>query len=120
MKRQIVLDWGARLNWFDLESGTNVGEHRGAKGKALGVMLLPSLIFCSEIECARVLQVRGEDDGFVAGFSRKLHTKIPGIKGNKNEIKILGSQVLGSKRIESRDGVSKGTRVSNMLPSQRR
>lgn len=32
MKRKIVLDRSAGLNRLDLESGANVGEHRGPKG----------------------------------------------------------------------------------------
>jgi ABC-type lipoprotein release transport system permease subunit len=81
---------------------------------------LPSLVFRSKVEGAGVLQIGGENDGLVAGLSRKLNTKVPSIKGNKNKVEILGSQVLVGKRIESRDGVSKGTRVSNMFPSESR
>jgi hypothetical protein len=65
-----------------------------------------------------MLQVRGENDGLVASFTRKLNTEIPGIESNEDEVEVLGGQVLGSECIESGDSVSKGTSVSNMFPSQ--
>lgn len=115
-----MLNRGTRLDRLDLESSANIGEHRGTEGQRLWVMLLPSLIFRSEVKCARVLQIGGQHNGFVAGLSRKLNTKVPSVKGDKNEVEILGGQVLGGKRIESRDSVSKGTCISNMLPSKGR
>lgn len=82
------------------------------------MVLLPSLVFGAEIESARVLQVRGEDDSLVSGLARKLDAEIPGIESDKNKVEVLGGQVLGSKGVESGDGISKGTRVSDVLPSQ--
>lgn len=113
-----MLDGSARLNGLDLESGADVGEHRRPEGQGLGVVLLPALVLGAEIEGARVLEVGRQHDGLVAGFARKLHTEVPGIECDKDEVEVLGGQVLGSERVESGDSVSKGTSVSNMLPSQ--
>ena len=82
------------------------------------MVLLPSLILGAEVEGAGVLQVRGENDGLVAGLAWQLDTQVPGIEGDEDEVEILGRQVLGNELIESSDSVSKGTRGSNILPSQ--
>ena len=54
----------------------------------------------------------------VSSLARKLNTEVPGIEGNEDKVKVLRGQVLSSKSVESRDGISKVTRVSNMFPSQ--
>lgn len=82
------------------------------------MVLLPALVLGAEVEGSGVLKIGGEDNGLVASFTRKLNSEVPGIEGDKGKVEVLGGQVLGSKSIESRDGVSKGSRVSNMLPSQ--
>lgn len=82
------------------------------------MVLLPALVLCAEVEGSRVLEVGRQHDGLVAGFARKLNTEVPSIECDKDEVEVLGGQVLGSECIESGDSVSKGTSVSNMLPSQ--
>lgn len=47
---EVVLDRGAGLHRLDLESGTDVGKRRRAEGQRLRMVLLPSLVFGSEIE----------------------------------------------------------------------
>lgn len=54
----------------------------------------------------------------VSSLARELNSEVPGIECDEDKVKILGCQVLGSKSVESRDGISKVTRVSNMFPSQ--
>lgn len=115
---QVVLDGSAGLDGLNLEGGADVGEHGGAKGQRLGVVLLPALVFGSQVEGSGVLKIGGEDDGLVAGLAGKLDAEVPGIEGDKGKVEVLGSQVLGSKGVESRDGVSKGSRVSDVLPSE--
>ena len=113
-----MLDRSTRLNGLDLQGRTDVGQHGWAKRQRLGMMLLPSLVFRPKIEGTRVLQVRRKNNGLVAGFARQLNAQVPSIKSDKDEVEVLGRQVLGSECIESVDSVSKGTRASNMLPSQ--
>jgi hypothetical protein len=52
-------------------------------------MLLPSLVFSSQVESTRVLEIRREDNGLVTSFARKLDPKIPGIESNENEVEVL-------------------------------
>lgn len=82
------------------------------------MVLLPSLILCAEVEGPRVLEVRGQDNGLVAGLAGKLHTKVPGIERDEDKVTILRRQVLIGESIESADGVSKGSSIPNVLPSQ--
>ena len=120
MERQVMLDRSARLYRLDLEGSANVGEHGGAERQGLRVMLLPTLVFGAKIECSRMLQVRGQDNSFVASLSWQLNPEVPGIEGDEHEVEVLGGQILGSERVEAVDSISKGTSVPNMLPSQSR
>lgn len=67
-----------------------------------------------------MLQIRRQHDSLVAGFSGKLDAQVPGIEGDEYEVEVLGCKVLGGKRIEPADGVSEGTGISDMLPSEGR
>lgn len=118
VKGKIVLDGGAGLDGLDLESGADVGEHGRTKRQRLGMVLLPALVFRSQVKGSGVLEIGGENDGLVTSLTGKLNSKIPGIESDKGKFEVLGGQVFGSKSIESRDGVSKGSRVSNMLPGE--
>lgn len=120
MERQVVLDGRTRLHRLHLESRADVGEHRGPKGQRLGMVLLPSLIFSSQVEGAGVLQIGRQHDGLVAGFARELNSEVPGVKGDEDEVEVFRSQILGSKRVEAGDGIPKGTSVSDMFPRQSR
>lgn len=84
------------------------------------MVLLPALVFSSQIEGARVLQIRRQHDCLVAGFSRELNSEVPSIQSNEDEVEILGRQVLGGKRVESGNGIPKSTGISNMFPCQSR
>lgn len=113
-----MLDWGTRLDRFDLEGGAYIGEHRGTEGQRLGVVLLPALILGSQIKGARVLQVRWKHNRLVTGLAWELHAKVPGIEGDEDKVEILGREVLGSKGVEAVHGVSEGAGVSHMFPRQ--
>jgi hypothetical protein len=115
-----MLYWGARLNGLNLESGADVGQHRGAEWERFGVVLLPSLVLGAEVEGTGVLQIGGEHNRLVAGLAGELYTQVPGIEGDENEVEILRCQVLGGERVESVDSISKGTSVPNVFPSQGR
>jgi len=81
-------------------------------------MLLPSLVFGSQIERSGVLEVRWKHDGLVSGFARKLNSEIPRIEGNEGEVEALRNKVFASKGIEPVDSITEGSCVTNMLPSQ--
>lgn len=120
VKREVMLDRGAGLHRLYLESSANIRQHRRAEWQRFGVVLLPSLVLCPKIEGAGVLEVGGKNNGLVASFAGKLNSEIPGIEGDENEVEVFGRQMLRGKRVEPRDGISKGTRVSDMLPRQGR
>lgn len=82
------------------------------------MVLLPALILGSQIESARVLQVRWKHNGLVTGFPWELHAQVPGIESDEDKVKILGGQVLGSEGVEAVHGVSEGAGVSHMFPRQ--
>jgi hypothetical protein len=41
------------------------------------MVLLPTLVFCSQIEGPRVLEIWRQDHGFVTGFAGQLNSEIP-------------------------------------------
>ena len=94
MERKVVLNRGARLDGFHLEGSADVREGRRAEWQRLGMVLLPSLVFGAEIKGSGVLQVRGEHNSLVAGFSGKLHAKVPGIERHEDKIEVLRREVL--------------------------
>lgn len=111
-----MLDWGAGLDWLHLESGAYIRKHRWAERQRLGMVLLPSLVFSSQVEGPRVLHIGGQNNRLVPSFAGKLDSEVPGIEGNEDEVEVLGRQMLCSECVEPRDSISKGTRVSHMLP----
>ncbi len=113
-----MLDWRRGGDWLNLESGTDVGEHRWSEWQGLWVVLLPSLVLGAEVETARVLKVWWEDNGLVASLAWKLDTEIPRVEGDKGEIEVLGDQVLVGPRIELGDGVPEGAGVADVLPGE--
>jgi hypothetical protein len=84
------------------------------------MVLLPSLIFSSQVEGAGVLQIRRQHNSLVAGFSRELNSEVPGVEGDEDEVEVFRRQIFGSKRVEAGDGIPKGTSVSDMFPRQSR
>lgn len=80
------------------------------------MVLLPSLVLSTEIECTGVLQVWWEDDSLVAGLARKLNTEVPAVEGDEGEVEVLGCQVLVSKRIKPGDGIAESACIANVLP----
>lgn len=67
-----------------------------------------------------MLQVRRQHNCLVSGFSGELNSEVPSIQSNEDEVEVLGRQVLGSKRVESSDGIPKSTGIPNMFPCQSR
>lgn len=120
MERQIVLDRRACLDRLDLQGGTDVGEHGRAEWQRLRVVLLPSLVLCSQIKGPRVLEVGREHDSLVTSLTRKLDAQVPGVEGDEGEVEVLRGQVLCSKGIEAVDGIPEGARITNVLPGERR
>jgi hypothetical protein len=53
------------------------------------VVLLPSLVFGTELEGAGVLQIGGKHDRLVAGLAGELDPQIPGLEGNEDEVEVL-------------------------------
>ena len=120
MEGQVVLDGRAGLHGLHLEGGADVGQRRRAEWQGLGMMLLPALVLGAQVESPRVLKVRRQHDRLVPGLAGKLDAKIPRIQSHENKVEVLGGQVLGSEGIEPIDGISEGSRVPNMLPSEGR
>jgi hypothetical protein len=115
---QVVLDRGTRRDWLDLESSTDVGEHGWAEWERFGVVLLPSLVFRSQVKGARVLEIWRQNNGLVASLARKLNTEIPRVKRDEREIQVLGGQMFGGKSIEAADGIAESACIADMLPGQ--
>lgn len=81
------------------------------------MVLLPSLIFSTEVEGSGVLEVRGKDNSLVTSFARKLNAKVPGFESNEDELEVIAGEVLGSEGVESIDGIPERAGVSNVFPS---
>jgi hypothetical protein len=64
-----------------------------------------------------VLQVCGKDNRFVSGFSGKLNSEVPGVEGDEGEFTVLGN-LLSDKFVKPCNGVSEGSGVSDVLPSE--
>lgn len=47
---------------------------------------MPMLVLGTEIEGARVLEVRRENNGFVSSFTWKLHAEIPRFERDKGKL----------------------------------
>lgn len=84
-----MLNRSTRLDWLHLKSSTDIRQHGGAEWQRLGVVLLPTLVFCSEIEGSGVLQVWWEHNRFVTSFPRELYAKVPGIESDEGEVEVL-------------------------------
>lgn len=79
---------------------------------------LPALILCTQIKCARMLEIRGEDNGLVTGLAGQLDAEIPGIEGYKGKLVVLGDDVLLCKGIESVNGIAEGPGVPDLVPGE--
>jgi len=113
-----MLDRSARLDGLNLEGGTDVAKHRGPKGKRLGVVLLPSLIFGSEVKSTGVLEIGRQNNGLVSGLAGKLNAKIPRVEGDENKVEVLGRKVFVGKRIEAVNRIPERSGISYMFPGQ--
>lgn len=116
MEGQVVLDGSTRLHRLDLESRTDISQRRRAKGEAFGMVLLPSLVFGSQIERPRVLEIWRKHNGFVAGFSGELDPEVPSIQGYEDEVEVLRVEMLGGEGIETVNSVPKRPGIPNVLP----
>jgi hypothetical protein len=115
---KVVLDRGAGLYRLYLEGSADVGERRGTERQRFRVVLLPSLIFRPQVECARMLEVWGQHDVLVAAFPRELDPEIPGFQSHEDRLEIVLKQMLVGKGVEAADGIVEGTSIPNVLPSQ--
>lgn len=113
-----MLDRCGRLDGFDLEGGTDVGQGAWAERKGLRMVLLPPLVFRTEIERSRVLEVGRKNDGLIACLAGKLDTEIPRIEGHEGELEVLGQQMFLGKGIEPVDSIPEGTCRPDMFPGQ--
>lgn len=82
-------------------------------------MLLPALVFGSEVKGTGVLKVWWEHYGLVSRFPGQLNTQIPRVEGDKSKFGILWDQVLLSEAVETIDGIAKCTSRTDMFPSER-
>lgn len=84
------------------------------------MMCLPALVFGAEIEGSGMLKVRWEHNSFVTGFTRQLHTQVPGVEGYKSEFEVLRQDVLLCKRREALDCVTERPGVADLVPGEGR
>jgi hypothetical protein len=115
---QVVLDRGRRLNGLNLKGGTDVGQGAGAERQRLGVVSLPSLVLGAQVEGARVLQVRRENDGLVASLTGQLDAEVPGVKSDKGELEVVLGEVLLGELVETVDGIAERASVADVLPGK--
>lgn len=115
---KVMLDRCRRLHGLDLQRRTDVGQGARSEGQGLGVVLLPALIFGAQVEGPRMLEVRGQDDGFVPCFAWKLDAEVPRVQGDKGELEVIGEQVFLRESIEAIDGITERTSGADMFPRQ--
>jgi hypothetical protein len=118
MEGKIMLDGSRGGDGLDLEGGTDVGQRTGAEGKRLRMVGLPALVFGSEVERSRVLEVGREDDRLVPSLTGELNPKIPGVEGDEAELEVFRQQLVGGKLVEPIDRVPEASCVPDVLPSQ--
>lgn len=116
---QVVLDGSRRLDGLDLEGGTDVGQGAGAEGQRFGVVSLPSLVLGTQVEGARVLQVRGKDDGLVASLTGQLDAEIPRVQSYKGKLVVVLGEVLLGELVQAVDGIAERACVADVLPGKR-
>jgi hypothetical protein len=120
VERQVVFDRGRGLYGLDFEGCADVGQRAGAERQRLWVVRLPSLVFAAEVERARVLEVRWQDDRLVTGLARQLYTEVPRVEGHEGKLQVLGNEVFLSKGIEAIDGVPESSSVADVFPCEGR
>lgn len=81
---------------------------------------LPPLVFRTQIEGARVLEVRRKNHGFITGLSGQLNAKVPRVESDEGELEAFGHEVFLGKGIEASDCVSEGAGVSDLIPGEGR
>lgn len=82
------------------------------------MVLLPPLVFGTELKGPRMLQIGRKDDGFIPSLTGKLHTQVPSLQSDEDEVEVLRSQVFGGEGIKAVDSVSEGAGIPNMLPGE--
>lgn len=82
------------------------------------MVCLPQLILVSQIEGARMLQVRGQDDGLISRLARQLYAEIPGVEGDEDGLELLVGNPLLVELREPVNGLAKGSSVADVLPGQ--
>lgn len=82
------------------------------------MVLLPALVFGPQIEGSGVLQIWWEHNCFIASFSGKLDSEIPGVEGDEGEIEVLRGQIFGRECIEAVDCIAEGARIANVFPGE--
>lgn len=80
------------------------------------MVLLPSLVFGSQVERPGVLEIWREHNGFVAGFSGELDPEVPSIQGYEDEVEVLRVEMLGGEGIETVNSVPERPGIPNVLP----
>jgi hypothetical protein len=113
---KIVLDWCRRLNGFNFKSCTNICKSTGAKRQRLWMMRLPVLVFGAEVEGARVLEVRWQNNRLVTRLTWQLDPQIPCIQGHKRKFQVVGQEMLLCELVKPIDGFAEGTGMLDMFP----
>jgi len=69
------------------------------------MMSLPALVFCTQIESTRMLEVRWKDHGLIPRLTRQLYAEVPRIECHEGEFEILRKKVLLSEILKTVDRV---------------
>ena len=74
MAQMIIHDWHPTKSYSEevlryVRPGTNVRQRARAEWEGFWMMRLPPLVFCAQIEGARVLEVRWENHGLIPGLT---------------------------------------------------
>jgi hypothetical protein len=120
VKGKVVLDGRRRLHGLHLQGRTDVLQGARAERQGFWVVSLPVLVLGAEVEGTRVLEVRWEDNGLVAGFAGKLDAQVPRIERHERKLVVLWEYVLLAKVGKPLDGVTEGARVAHLVPGERR
>ena len=77
------------------------------------------MVLGAQVEGARVLQVRGKDDGLVASLAGQLDAEIPRVQSYKGKLEVVLGEVLLGELVQTVDGIAERACIADVLPGKR-